>query len=1062
MKLTTLLCGFSSIVSYGQITEKAVMRTTPTIVDLDVDSDNNNEFRDPSRVTSEDKIEDMSNDPEKPGKFIEVNNGDADNDGVPNFSDGFDKCDNSGSLDGGQFIPLILELKEPIDLSTAKIKFVYSDSDPNAGDCTGSGSDADPYRSMPVGGNLRIWRLDGSENRKKAEVGSADGGDFIKSESEYKLDDLDALAYGRRFKLFIEGVKESAEIADQRISIHLDYDGDGPGKFLENADAVRLTCISVDVDIDSDNNDNPATTMTEHPIPLSDNEAEDIIEDIDPNRGSAPKLPGKIIMVNDRNINSDDEDPYNQIPNFADGFDKNYGSGSVAGVNKSSHFVPIKILFPESLELEKLRFKINYDLSNPDEVTRTGDGTEEDPYVYAPADNGHLRIWKENGSKSRRKADIKSDGDLVNPEVIYQVSDFKEPPSREIDLFVEAVKVGENLADQRIKIELDPNDETKKPEFDFSDAIRVTSLELGLAVDKNRDGEISFDDPEDNATQEDPYEFWINNDIDSGDDDAAEDKDPNDPASGDKDYADNVIASIRDLEDFSRLDLNVSSIIDLLKSGEFQLGLKFRNVVGDGEPLIKIWRNLSTLQFGDDRYLTSRFDALRYKDLSPVGEISKDDLFLIPVDFWDRLFINGIAHFLFEGGGVGKGELYLELHTNGNKVLESAGVYLDLKDIKNMYERYETQISGLGSFSSLTYGQINQITPDQIQTTHKRVGTFEYGPNETSDDESYILFVHGWRMKPYEKEYFAETGFKRLFWQGYKGRYGAFFWPTEWTDRFDIWFTDLDPPIETQNYTRSERKARVSAQALHHLIENELNNNYASNVSVYAHSMGNVVVSEALRYHRLQAGSKLFSFYIASQAAEAAHAYDPDATDIESIPTLFTDTPEVYADYPPTDSHYYDGIKDTVKRIFNFHNQEDAALSGWETGQDLKPDFGWIYDNQRWGQGYFIPNPLPIGSNIPVFVNELFFPVDTFEIYAHIAEARSHALGAAVRDDETVGGEIYDGFDLNRGFSLSSQNFTDSSEDHSAQFLSTNMDRNEYWKQLLLFMQLYPEDSDAN
>ena len=33
-------------------------------------------------------------------------------------------------------------------------------------------------------------------------------------------------------------------------------------------------------------------------------------------------------------------------------------------------------------------------------------------------------------------------------------------------------------------------------------------------------------------------------------------------------------------------------------------------------------------------------------------------------------------------------------------------------------------------------------------------------------------------MRPEEKDQFAETAYKRLFWQGYRGRFGVFEWPT--------------------------------------------------------------------------------------------------------------------------------------------------------------------------------------------------------------------------------------------------------------------------------------------
>ena len=41
-----------------------------------------------------------------------------------------------------------------------------------------------------------------------------------------------------------------------------------------------------------------------------------------------------------------------------------------------------------------------------------------------------------------------------------------------------------------------------------------------------------------------------------------------------------------------------------------------------------------------------------------------------------------------------------------------------------------------------------------------------------------------WRH--WEKDRFAETAFKRLYWQGYQGRFGEFRWPTSYGFTGDI------------------------------------------------------------------------------------------------------------------------------------------------------------------------------------------------------------------------------------------------------------------------------------
>ena len=100
-------------------------------------------------------------------------------------------------------------------------------------------------------------------------------------------------------------------------------------------------------------------------------------------------------------------------------------------------------------------------------------------------------------------------------------------------------------------------------------------LKVEIAVDKDRSG--TENDPgiqfggADKTAEDDPYVFWVNNDYDEGSDDEALD---NEPTRGD--YLDGQISNTRDLEDFSRLWLNVGSILTQLKDGTMRLGLDWQ------------------------------------------------------------------------------------------------------------------------------------------------------------------------------------------------------------------------------------------------------------------------------------------------------------------------------------------------------------------------------------------------------------------------------------------------------------------------------------------------------
>lgn len=145
----------------------------------------------------------------------------------------------------------------------------------------------------------------------------------------------------------------------------------------------------------------------------------------------------------------------------------------------------------------------------------------------------------------------------------------------------------------------------------------------------------------------------------------------------------------------------------------------------------------------------------------------------------------------------------------------------------------------------------------------------------------YIMLVHGWRMPYAERVNFAETAFKRLYWQGYQGRFGFFSWPTSWMQKTpNVNFaTSLAEVLQDlNNYSRSERIARDSAPMLKSKLQ-DLKGQYKE-LHLFAHSMGNVVVSEALR----EANGTVLDTYVATQAATSAGAYAGGA----ALPMLVT------------------------------------------------------------------------------------------------------------------------------------------------------------------------------
>lgn len=261
--------------------------------------------------------------------------------------------------------------------------------------------------------------------------------------------------------------------------------------------------------------------------------------------------------------------------------------------------------------------------------------------------------------------------------------------------------------------------------------------------------------------------------------------------------------------------------------------------------------------------------------------------------------------------------------------------------------------------------------------------------------------MHGWNDETWVKDRFAETAFKRLYWQGYHGRFGEFRWPTD----YDFNATLIDAILQPHNYDGSEFTAWQSAVGLLNKLEN-LNAEYPGHVYVLAHSMGNVVTGEALRLAAQKGDGQLVNTYVGSQAAIPAHVYDATVTS----PYLIDYTHVAHGDpapgHPETPNIYGNRLTNTVAAVgrrISFYNVNDYALNAdaWCFDQEHKPDTflggyysynGSLNDPAPWNNFQFVFTGIdpPPPTNLDI-VN---IPENLYEVLAYAANPYSTALGA--------------------------------------------------------------------
>ena len=382
------------------------------------------------------------------------------------------------------------------------------------------------------------------------------------------------------------------------------------------------------------------------------------------------------------------------------------------------------------------------------------------------------------------------------------------------------------------------------------------------------------------------------------------------------------------------------------------------------------------------------------------------------------------TRFLFEGAGIGSGDLVLTIYKNADPIA-STSVSIQLNDIKEMYEQV--------SFEKIS----TDFPPSTLTSEFKILRPLS---DNISEAKQTIVFVHGINNTEWEYQNTSETMFKRLYWSGYQGRFASFRWPSPLLPNCIF-------PLRgsVANAKKGEYLAFKSANALKDYLHSLTNRLPGYTINVFAHSMGGVVASEALRL------GGPFNNCILSQAAVPAHSFDVNTPFLQKFLTAegIKATPLHAAD-----GGYHGYLTNLSGNIVNFYNPDDFALVNGECGP-LETNWEKYHETRK---------PESIGS--PPASYELYgFNTNTLESYvdisvggtvvtrtltdayekkAMVARSRSKAVGALAN----VGGII----NANSSIDLQSPSlgtFGNSRSEHSAQFNRSVQNSRPYYLEIL-------------
>jgi hypothetical protein len=576
-----------------------------------------------------------------------------------------------------------------------------------------------------------------------------------------------------------------------------------------------------------------------------------------------------------------------------------------------------------------------------------------------------------------------------------------------------------------------------------------------LAVDANRDGTITFD-AADATSASAPYRFWLNDDDDVKFSSAFwSDRDPEYYPARRPDSGDRVINSPRDCEDLSRLWLDLSGLAASIKStsSDLYIGLKWKTTGGTA-PAIRLFRSadptgglghikdVMVARIQADKVNSRRYDFCLvhadYADLSldPIETNPEIDQVASGADSRpaDFIFTKGafgevtesqpMARLLFEAVREGKGELVLVVvrKTSSNsweKVFEGGSVWLQLENIRRMYVRVHATPAEpnfllpwqVSSPPPSPYEESSVIAEDKALRILDTQLSYAAGDSTEAlaahpfspvpgEQAKCVVFVHGIDLNVPTQQGYAQSFFKRLWWEGYRGRFVAFRWSTPLAD--GIFNSPFGWGQEGKSvYNSGEYRAFKGGTSLRKFVSDlrsSTNPFYVGAEAVIglaAHSQGNIAAGEALR-QGMQVNS-----YVAMEAAVPLSCYYSSSETLPAFPRFSnaetqSRTTASHGGASPRYPGYFASLGSSAKA--SYHNEDDFWLVGGTAAAGLfetnwiannakyKPDLAGTLNNYRFN---FINGPYFEAS-----ARTLRGVLDAHESMAFVCRSMSLALGA--------------------------------------------------------------------
>jgi probable HAF family extracellular repeat protein len=330
-----------------------------------------------------------------------------------------------------------------------------------------------------------------------------------------------------------------------------------------------------------------------------------------------------------------------------------------------------------------------------------------------------------------------------------------------------------------------------------------------IVPDFNRDGKID-DHDRDIVSEANPYRFWINDDDDSGElggDDI--------PGSAFPDYqasfstGADAVDGIRDLIDFFPVYLDISALLEAMPP-ENGFKYKLKHMAAALNFVATDLNPESVRDFLTNLNNNGSLDNAVAMGTASVRQITSDG---VPLDqnWLDGLLNEGKGVILLEGRAATKEPLIIQVSDPHDITVAEFSLPISIDSVEKMYRHFN----------------IISATGPGRPTEMKEPVNY---PDLLTGNGAFV-FVHGFFVSPDGARGWNAEMFKRMYWAGSTAKFVGV-----------TWESDEKNGTVVPDYHKNVDNAFAAAQSLSNLLRS-----LGTNVTVAAHSLGNVVVGSAIQ-----------------------------------------------------------------------------------------------------------------------------------------------------------------------------------------------------------------------